>query len=66
MASITYKKWHIDHVYDCSKGYDEINHFAIWTPNRLDMVAEEFPTIKAAKLWINQHTTKRKKHDNRN
>jgi hypothetical protein len=58
MESITYKKWHIDHVYDCSGGYDEINHYAIWTPNRLDVVAEEFPTIEAAQLWINQQPKK--------
>jgi hypothetical protein len=24
-------------------------------PDRLDLVAEEFPTIEAAKLWINKH-----------
>jgi hypothetical protein len=55
MESITYKKWHIVYVYDCSEGYDEIDHYAIWTPDRLDLVAEEFPTIEAAKLWINKH-----------
>ena len=56
MKHITYKKWHIDHVYDYSEGYDEINHFAIWTPDRSDLVAEEFPTIKAAKVWIDQQS----------
>ena len=61
MESITYKKWHIDHVYDYSKGYDEINHYAVWTPNRLDVVAEEFPTMEAAKIWINQQTKKESK-----
>jgi len=61
MESITYKKWHIDYVYDCSEGYDEINYYAIWTLDRLDMVAEEFPTMESAKLWINQHTKKESK-----
>ena len=60
MESITYKKWHIDHVYDCSEGYDEMNHYAIWTPDRLNIVPEEFPTMESAKLWINQINNKKK------
>ena len=37
LDQIIYKKWYIDHVYDCSEGYNEIDHYAIWTPNRLDV-----------------------------
>ena len=46
--SVEYKKWNIDHVYDVSEGYEEIDHFVVWTPDRLDMVAEEFATIEQA------------------
>jgi hypothetical protein len=55
LDQIIYKKWYIIHVYDCSEGYDEIDHYAIWTPNRLDVVAEEFATVEQAKKWIDQH-----------
>ena len=55
MISIDYKKWSIDHVYDCSEGYEEINHFAVWTPDRLDVVAEKFATVEEAKQWIDNH-----------
>ena len=55
LDQIIYKKWYIDHVYDCSEGYDEIDHYAIWTPNRLDVVAEEFATVEQAKKWIDQN-----------
>ena len=55
LDQIVYKKWYIDHVYDRSAGYDEIDHYAIWTPNRLDVVAEEFATVEQAKKWIDQH-----------
>jgi len=53
--SVEYKKWNIDHVYDVSEGYEEIDHFVVWTPDRLDMVAEEFATIEQAKEWVDQH-----------
>jgi len=56
MEQIEYKKYKIDHVYDCSEGYDELDHYTVWTPNGLDMVAEEFVTIEQAKLWINNKT----------
>ena len=55
MISIDYKKWNIDHVYDCSEGYEEINHYAVWTPDRLDVVAEKFATVEEAKQWIDNH-----------
>ena len=54
MEQIEYKKWTIDHVYDCSEGYDEINYYNVWTPDGLDLVAEEFATIDEAKAWIDQ------------
>ena len=57
MISIDYKKWNIDHVYDCSEGYEEINHFAVWTPDRLDVVAEKFATVEEAKQWIDNYET---------
>ena len=55
MISIDYKKWNIDHVYDCSESYEEINHYAVWTPDRLDVVAEKFATVEEAKQWIDNH-----------
>ena len=58
MEQIQYKSYWIDHVYDCSEGYEEINHFAVWTPDRNDCVAEEFITIEHAKLWIDQEVNK--------
>ena len=54
MESITYKKWHIDNVIDSSEGYDEIKYFAVWTPDRTDVVAEEFITIEHAKMFIDE------------
>ena len=54
MEQIQYKTFWIDCVYDCSEGYEEIKHFAVWTPDRSDVVAEEFITIEHAKLWIDQ------------
>jgi hypothetical protein len=60
MESIKYKKWHIDSVYDCSEGYEEINHFAIWTPDRSDVVSEEFITIEHAKMFIDYQVKKNK------
>tara|TARA_R100000388_G_C7237032_1_gene158515 strand:+ start:299 stop:478 length:180 start_codon:yes stop_codon:yes gene_type:complete len=54
MEQIEYKKWTIDHVYDCSEGYDEINYYNVWTPDGLDLVAEEFATIDEAKAWIDE------------
>jgi len=58
MEQIQYKSYWIDSVYDCSEGYEEINHFVVWSPNRTDLVAEEFITIEHAKLWIDQEGSK--------
>jgi hypothetical protein len=54
MEQIQYKSYWIDYVYDCSEGYEEINYFTVWTPDRTDCIAEEFITIEHAKLWIDQ------------
>ena len=54
MEQIEYKKWIIDHVYDCSEGYEELDYYSIMTPDGLDMVAEEFATIDHAKAWIDE------------
>jgi len=56
MEQIEYKKYTIHNIYDCSEGYDEINHYAVWTPNGLDMVGEQFATIEQAKLFIDNQT----------
>ena len=58
MEHITYKKWHIDHVYDCSEGYEKLDYYNVWTPDGLDMVADKFSTIESAKKWINEHLKK--------
>jgi len=55
MEQIEYKKFTIDHVYDCSEGYEKLDYYNIWTPDGLDMVADKFSTIESAKKWINQH-----------
>ena len=55
MEQIEYKKFTIDHVYDCSEGYEELNYYNIWTPDGLDMVADKFSTIESAKKWIDQN-----------
>jgi len=55
MLNIYYKEWCIDHVYDCSEGYEEINHYAVWTPDGLDVVAEKFATVEEAKQWIDNY-----------
>ena len=55
MEQIEYKKWSIDYIYDCSEGYKELDYYRIWTPNGLDMVAEEFATIEQAKKWIDNY-----------
>jgi hypothetical protein len=47
-------------VYDCSEGYDEIKYFAVWTPDRSDVVAEEFITIEHAKMFIDYQVKKNK------
>ena len=52
MQTIEYKKYRIDHVYDCSEGYDEINYYNVWTPDGLDLAADQFATIEEAKLFI--------------
>ena len=56
MEQIEYKKYKIDYVYDCSEGYEELDHYTVWTPNGLDMVSEEFATIEQAKLFIDDQT----------
>ena len=35
--------------------YDEIDRYLIWSPDRLDVVAEEFKTIEQAKQWIDDN-----------
>jgi len=52
MEQIEYKKYKIDYVYDCSEGYDEINYYNVWTPDGLDLAADQFATIEEAKLFI--------------
>jgi|TARA_X000001316_G_scaffold11664_1_gene4507 hypothetical protein len=52
MQQIEYKKYRIDYVYDCSEGYDEINYYNVWTPDGLDLAADQFATIEEAKLFI--------------
>tara|TARA_E500000178_G_C16962211_1_gene726585 strand:+ start:78 stop:281 length:204 start_codon:yes stop_codon:yes gene_type:complete len=54
MEQIEYKKWTIDHVYDCSKGYDEIDYYNVWTPDGLDLASDQFKTIDEAKAWIDE------------
>ena len=56
MQQIEYKKYRIDYVYDCSEGYDEINYYNVWTPNGLDLAADQFATIEEAKLFIDNQT----------
>ena len=58
MEQIDYKKYRIDHVYDCSEGYDELDHYTVWTPDGLNMVAEEFINVEQAKLWIDSQIKK--------
>ena len=55
MEQIEYKKFTIDHVYDCSEGYEKLDYYNVWTPDGLDMVADKFSTIQSAKKWINEH-----------
>ena len=56
MLHQTYKKWHIFYDYQhLSSNYEKINRFVIWTPNMLDMVAEEFDTFDEAKLWVDDN-----------
>ncbi len=52
MEQIKYKKWSIDHVYDCSEGYEELDYYNVWTPDGLDLAAEQLATIEQAKQWI--------------
>ena len=56
MEQIEYKKYRIDYVYDCSEGYDEINYYNVWTPNGLDLAADQFATIEQDKLFIDNQT----------
>ena len=56
MQQIEYKKYRIDYVYDCSEGYDEINYYNVWTPDGLDLAADQFATIEEAKLFIDKQT----------
>jgi hypothetical protein len=56
MQQIEYKKYRIDYVYDCSEGYDEINYYNVWTPDGLDLAADQFTTIEEAKLFIDNQT----------
>jgi len=35
--------------------YDDIERHLIWSPDRLDVVAEEFKTLEQAKQWIDDN-----------
>ncbi len=48
MENIVYKDWNITNAYN-NKG---VEYWTIWTPDMLDMVAEDFKTIKDAKFWV--------------
>ena len=48
MENIIYKDWNITNSYN-DKG---VEYWTIWTTEMLDMVAEDFKTIQAAKVWI--------------
>ena len=61
MEQIEYKEWTIDHVYDCSEGYKELDYYSVWTPDGLDLVAEQFATIEQAKAWIDNNIIKGEK-----
>ena len=56
MADEEYKGLHISHDYQQqSEKYDEIDRYLIWSPDRLDLVAEEFKTTAEAKQWIDEN-----------
>ena len=38
-----------------SEKYDEIDRYLIWSPDMLDLVAEEFKTRAEAKQWIDDN-----------
>lgn len=48
MENIIYKDWNITNAYN-DKG---VEYWTIWTPEMLDMVAEDFKSIKDAKSWV--------------
>ena len=51
-----YKGWYISHDYQQeSEHFDEIDRYLIWSPDRLDVVAEEFKTRAEAKQWIDDN-----------
>tara|TARA_B100000029_G_scaffold340556_1_gene332826 strand:- start:147 stop:368 length:222 start_codon:yes stop_codon:yes gene_type:complete len=51
-----YKGWYISHDYQQeSEHFDEIDRYLIWSPDRLDVVAEEFKTKSEAKQWIDDN-----------
>tara|TARA_Y100000004_G_scaffold180250_1_gene224665 strand:+ start:102 stop:314 length:213 start_codon:yes stop_codon:yes gene_type:complete len=51
-----YKGWHISHDYQQqSENYEEIDRYLIWSPDWLDLVAEEFKTKSEAKKWIDDN-----------
>ena len=51
-----YKGWYISHDYQQeSEHFDEIDRYLIWSPDRLDVVAEEFKTREEAKQWIDDN-----------
>jgi hypothetical protein len=56
MIEEEYKGWHISHDYQQqSEEYDEIDRYLIWSPDMLDLVAEEFKTKSDAKQWIDDN-----------
>ncbi len=48
MENIIYKDWNISNAYN-DKG---VEYWMIWTPDMLDCVAQDFKTIRDAKVWI--------------
>ena len=56
MEQIQDKSFWIDHAMIASEGYEEINHYVVWSPDRTHLLAEEFITIEDAKLWIDQES----------
>ena len=57
MIDEEYKGWHISHDYDESEGFDKIDRYLIWSPDRLDVavVVAEFKARAEAKQWIDEN-----------
>ena len=56
MIEVEYKGWHISHDYhQQTENFDEVDRYLIWSPDGLDLVAEEFKTRAEAKQWIDEN-----------